>query len=176
MILPNEDVIQTNLKNSQFDKNLKLLSQRYLKKVYSSYMLFSFENLQTKERLVFNTDPCWYQTFIDKKLIDDCPLYAATSYANKQSSQGTSFYLWNQIIPEGVKQKRVVGLRKEHDIGNGLSFSRQTKQYQIILALATNTKDHELESKYKEVWPTIITLFTQASNLCFSRFNHFSNV
>ncbi len=176
MILPHEDVIQTNLKNTQFDKNLSQLSQKYLKSVYSSYMLFSFENLQTKERLVFNTDPRWYQTFIDKKLIDDCPLYAATTYGNKHSSQGTSFYLWNHIIPEGAKQKRVVGLRKEHDIGNGLSFSRQTKQYQIILALGASIKDHELESKYKDVWPTIITLFTQASNLCFKHSNQFSNV
>jgi hypothetical protein len=165
-----EDLINTNLKDNEFDSRFAKLRHKYLHRVYSNYLYFSIENTKTKQRLAFNTNPTWYQNYIDLKLIDHCPLYAATSHICKSSRQGTSFFLWNQIIPEDRSQRNVVGLRGEHNIANGLSFSMKVRDYLLILGLGADLKDHELEMKYKNIMPSIYALFCEAQFICFSEF------
>lgn len=170
--MKDNDIAKSNLKNERFDTDIANLYRKYHTSIYSNYLYFSFENKITKQRLVFNTDHHWYKHYIGEKLIDHCPLYFATRQFCRQSRQGTSHFWWHQIIPEGKKQREVVCLRKEHGIANGVTLSHQTNGHLIILGLGTAPKDNELQAKYELVLPKIITLFTEASHVCFSQFNN----
>ncbi len=155
---------------SQFNLNLTELSQKYLPPLRANYMYFAFENRDTKKRIIFNTHPKWYQSYVGASLIDHCPLYAAVHHLCDKSERGSAHFLWKHAIAQNKKQREVVGLRAEHGIANGLTFSRLTKNFQITLGLATDPKDHEFEAKYQFLLPTIITLYTEASFICMNQF------
>lgn len=169
MILSEDDLIRKNIKNDEFDKKLSELREKYLSQIYSNYMFFSLENKETRERLVYSTNLDWQSNYIDHKMIDNCPLYAATVLSPRNYRLDRSFFLWNQIIPEGKMQRDVIGVRAEHGIANGLSITKKIGNYQAMLGLASDPKDHELERNYTLVLPKIITLFAAASSLCFSK-------
>ncbi|MGD9591713.1 MAG: hypothetical protein AB7V32_04240 [Candidatus Berkiella sp.] len=169
MILDEKDLIIKDHLSANFDKKLLALSARYLQLIYANHMFFSIENRVTKERLGFSTRTDWQQYYIGKKLIDHCPLYAATVYYPMKYKQDSFFFLWNKIIPDGKKQKEIVYLRKEVGIANGISLTKRFGNYQAMLGIGTEPNEHELERKYISLMPTIITLFAQASDLQ----NHF---
>lgn len=167
MILREEDLIKKNLQNVHLEQKVLKWGHKYLKHLYANYLFCSFENKHSKERLVSNTHPLWHKNFIDSKLIDHCPLYATSVSSAKRLAMGRDLFLWNQIIPEGKEQKEVVAMRKEHGIANGISMTEYTKDYQLIVGVATDPCDHELEKKWMLLMPKIITLFAEIRNYCF---------
>ena len=165
MILNEEDLIQKNIQSEIFERKLKKLSKRYLKKISCNHMFFSIENRITKERLEFSTRPDWQKYYIGEKLIDNCPLYATTVMYPRRSNQESFFFLWNKVVPEGRKQRQVVELRKEAGIANGISLTKQIGIYQAMLGIGTDPKNNELERNYDIFMPTIISLLVEASDL-----------
>lgn len=161
MILHEEDRIKKNLHDAHFEQKIFELSCKYLKHLHSNYLFCSFENKLLKERVVSNTNSLWHKNFIESKLIDHCPLYATNIASSKRLVTGRDFFLWNQVVPEGKKQKEVVGMRREHGIANGVSITQYTSHYQLIMGVGTAPEDHELERKCTLLMPKIITLFAE---------------
>lgn len=176
MILHENDLIKKNLRNADFEKKILDLSHKYLKQLHCHYLFFSFEDRFYKQRFVATTHLSWHKLFIESKRIDHCPFYTAGIVFSRQSKEGRTLFLWKQIKPKTVKQKKIIDFRKTHGIANGISVTQAIAHYHFILELATFSNDNTLEKKCSLLMPKIITLFTEARFLCVNDIEHFRSI
>ena len=96
------------------------LNQQYLmlsEKFGCTYLSYYVESKDKQYRLNYNSSASWQKIFIQEGLIDHCPLVAI---GRRRSSV---ILPWDSVISENKKQKEVCGIRSEHNIDHGLSFS-----------------------------------------------------
>lgn len=101
------------------------------------YMGYIYENLNTKSRLGFTTNPEWQSEYIGNHLVDSCHLWNAVSNYFLQTDNKHFILQWKMIKPETSFQKDIVLYREEIGIGqDGISFCSNSGQSREFLYFA----------------------------------------
>lgn len=72
-----------------------------------------------------NTLP-WMDAYINKSLIDSCPLIRIGLQKMEASKTSNVVLRWNDVLPISSNEKNTVGIRNEFNICNGISFGRKS--------------------------------------------------
>lgn len=89
-----------------------------LEKIYGcTYLAFMLEDLENKRRVNFISNKSWHNIFINEHYIDFCPLVEIGRNVD------SIILNWNSVANNTKSAREVVGVRGEHNIANGISFS-----------------------------------------------------
>ncbi len=87
-----------------------------LKSIGCTYMSYALEGANNK-RYHFYTNAEWQNSYIKTGLVNQCPLIR---YARQRRPL---IIRWNDIQPSNKIEKNVIGIRGEHNLGNGIGMT-----------------------------------------------------
>lgn len=108
------------------------------KSIGCTYILYIYENLNTKEKYIYSSNWEWQRLLIGKQLIHHCPYFLAGFKfleQNKNKPFASIILPWYLAQPTDKKQKEVVGLRGEFNIANGISYGAKGHGIREILGI-----------------------------------------
>lgn len=107
------------------------------------YMGYIFEDLLTKTRVGFNTNPDWQREYISNHLVDICHLWREVANYYTSTDKQHLILPWAMVKPETSKQKEIILYREEMGIGqNGISFCTKNNRLREYLYFAPEKKEN----------------------------------
>lgn len=110
-----------------------------------TYLFFSYQNLESQDKITFQTDPEWNNTYIENDLFNYCPIIKQGAVIVKANINKDNLLKWDHFIPKNNKEKMVIDARKDHNIFHGLSVVHETEKVRKMFGIATDISNKNFE-------------------------------
>jgi hypothetical protein len=118
----------------KFSRNRVLTVFQKLKPIGCTYLCYAIEGANKKRYHIY-TNTQWQQNYTYGGLINDCPLIHYARYKKPLIMR------WNDINASKKSEANVIGIRGEHNLGNGIGMTRWFFDMHEQLSLASELQN-----------------------------------
>ncbi|MGB6976008.1 MAG: hypothetical protein WBE18_00910 [Gammaproteobacteria bacterium] len=104
-------------------------------------LTYLYENLVDNEKFIYSSNQLWLDLFIDKKLINNCPITLLTFNFLEEKPFESILLPWYLAPPINEAEKKVSNLMLEFNIANGISYVSKKSNDRESLALGGERGD-----------------------------------